>query len=323
MTALSIIIPTYNRSALVAQAIRTIQSSGVPGVEIVVADDGSTDDTEAAVRACPGVVYVRQRNAGPAAARNNGFGVSTGRYVTFLDSDDEWIAGGPARLLAQLDRHPDLPLLFGDTEMGDVSTGFVSFVDTYGGAAFDALPHAPRRGGIRVFERAPFFRLLSTRNVMFLGSLFIRREAFEASGGFDPALRGAADWELFMRLAASGAVAFSGGPAVSRYFKRGGAMSDDSDHMERDFILALDAIRRRCALDSGSRVHLERELRRHLFGWAYEAYDRGNYAAARTRFAWTRELGHGRPRDLMYVAATRCPRPLVELARRVWRGEAR
>src|SRR5688572_7424654 len=101
--SVSVIIPTFNRAALVRQAIQSLQASGVPGVEVVIADDGSTEDIEAVARSIAGVVYVRQANAGPAKARNTGFAASSGRYVCFLDSDDHWIPGAAARLVEQLD----------------------------------------------------------------------------------------------------------------------------------------------------------------------------------------------------------------------------
>src|SRR5688572_15651781 len=129
----SVIIPTFNRAVLVRQAIVSLRASGVPGIEIVIADDGSTDETEAVARSFPGVVYAPQANAGPAAPRNTGFAASHGRYVCFLDSDDEWIPGAPQRIVDQLDAEADLAAIFADTSMGNSTTGFASFVGTYGG----------------------------------------------------------------------------------------------------------------------------------------------------------------------------------------------
>ena len=313
----SVIIPTYNRADLLARCLRSLVGANVPSLEIIVVDDGGSDHSEEVVAAFPGARYLRQANAGPATARNLGFEASRGQYVAFIDSDDEWTNGGIRRLVANLDSNPDVPIAFADTAMGSPEAGFVSFVATYGGDAFDTLPHE-RRGGLRVFERRPFLIQLSTRNVMFLGSMLFRREAFAALGGFDRALCGAADWDVFMRATAMSPVGFSEGPPVSLYYKHAAAMSTDADHMEEDFIKALESVHLRCDLDPQERAHVESRLREHIFGWAYTAYERGDLKTARERLQRrtptsinTRGL-----RETAYLFATYLPPAFVGAVRK-------
>src|SRR5579885_1516999 len=91
---LSVIIPAYNRAGFLPAVVDSLRAAGAGSLEILVVDDGSTDDTAAVAAALgPPVRYVRQANAGPAAARNHGFGLCAGRYVAFVDSDDEWLPG--------------------------------------------------------------------------------------------------------------------------------------------------------------------------------------------------------------------------------------
>lgn len=88
----SVIIPTYNRSGLIATAIESALGATLPGDEILVIDDGSTDDTPAVVRSFGAAIrYIRIENSGPGAARNLGIRLATCPFVTFLDSDDEWL----------------------------------------------------------------------------------------------------------------------------------------------------------------------------------------------------------------------------------------
>jgi glycosyltransferase involved in cell wall biosynthesis len=310
----SVVIPTYNRAALVARGVASLRATGGANVEILVVDDGGTDDTERVVREA-GATYVRQANAGPAAARNTGFKASRGRYVAFIDSDDEWLPG-IGRLVRQIAANPDVDVVFADTAMGSDADGYVSFVQTYGGDRFFALPHQRRADGVRVLERRPFFLQLSTRNVMFLGSMLIRREFFARIGGFDPLLRGAADWDFFMRATAAGAMAYSDGEPVSRYYKHEQGMSTDSDHMEEDFIKALDSVRRRSALDPVELAHVNARLRDHVFGWAWLAYDKGDLRAMRRRLQWARQLGQFGLREAAYLTLTFLPSPLVMALRR-------
>jgi glycosyltransferase involved in cell wall biosynthesis len=310
----SVIIPTYNRADLLERCLRSLVEAGVPDLEIIVVDDGGSDHSAEVVRAFPGATYLRQENAGPATARNHGFAASRGRYVAFIDSDDEWINSGIRRLASQLDDNPDVPVVFADTAMGNPEQGFVSFVRTYGGDAFDELP-CEIRDGLRVLDRRPFMIQLSTRNVMFLGSMLFRREAFEALDRFDGSLCGAADWDIFMRATAMGPVAFSEGPAVSRYYKHAAAMSTDSEHMGEDFIKALESVHRRSALDSVERAHIEDRLREHIFEWAYRAYDRGDLKAARQRLQ-RRSVHSSGVRETAYMMATYLPPAVVGALRK-------
>lgn len=316
--ATSVIIPTYNRSDLVSQCVSSLRVAGLSGLEIIVVDDGGSDDTEDVVRGQ--ATYLRQANSGPAAARNRGFGASAGRFVAFIDSDDQWIPEGIRRLERQLASNPDIDVIFGDSLMGNADQGFVSFVDTYGGSGFHALPAEVRPDGLCVLERAPFFRALSTRNVMFLGSMLFRREFFERLGGFAPALRGAADWELFMRAAHRGRVAYSRGSAVSRYYKHAGGMSLDVDHMELDFIEALASIRARERLEPELKAHVDWRLREHIFGWAWMAYERGDLSRVRSRLRLAARYGQFGVREATYWLVACLPGPAVSALRRLKRA---
>ena len=93
MPAISVIIPTHNRSHLLARALASLpQASSGSGIEVIVVDDGSTEDTGEIVRnSGRNVIFLRQEQAGPGAARNLGLEAASGRYVAFLDSDDVWL----------------------------------------------------------------------------------------------------------------------------------------------------------------------------------------------------------------------------------------
>ncbi len=94
MLTTSVIIPTYNRAHLVGRAIDSVLCQLQQGDEIVVVDDGSMDDTEAAVRRFEGPIrYIRTANGGAGAARNRGIREAKGNLIGFLDSDDEWLPG--------------------------------------------------------------------------------------------------------------------------------------------------------------------------------------------------------------------------------------
>lgn len=282
---LSVIIPAYNRADMVRGTIDSILSSGLDDFEILVVDDGSTDQTADVVRSLGSPIrYLRQTNQGLAAARNNGFAASHGQYVAFLDSDDQWLPGAVPVLVRQLDEHKDIPFLFGDAAMGSPDTGFVSFVETFGGAAFRKLPSREVEPGVRQFERGPFFRQLMRRNVVFLGSLVMRREVMEQVGPFDSYPYGAEDWHFFLRLALRHEYSYCEGLTVAAYLQHSSNMTRDSDRMNLGFSRAVERLLEDTQLRGDDRDYTIKQFRRARFCYAYPAYDRGDYQTAGERF---------------------------------------
>ena len=111
----SVIIPTYNRAALLVQAIESVLHQAYRDYEIIVVDDGSTDDTEARVASYRGVLtYVRQPNQGVNAARNHGITLARGRYIALLDDDDLWLESKLDAQVRLLDRHAQAGFVFSD-----------------------------------------------------------------------------------------------------------------------------------------------------------------------------------------------------------------
>ena len=109
MPEFSVIIATFNRRALLEQALESVQTQSFTGAEIIVVDDGSTDDTMAFLESEGSAVrVVQQVNRGPGAARNAGTAVARGRYIAFLDSDDLWFPWSLAAY-AEIIRRYDSP----------------------------------------------------------------------------------------------------------------------------------------------------------------------------------------------------------------------
>lgn len=190
----SAVVPTYNRAQLIERALRSISGQSHPVDEIIVVDDGSTDDTAAVVSALPGVRYHRQTNAGASVARNTGVRLAAGRYVAFLDSDDVWLPTHVERMVAAAE-----------------ATGHqaaVYFADCYFSApgADDASTTLWARAGLRPVSphelRAdPTPWALMRLQPTMLQSAMIDRHAYLAAGGLDPLLRLRHDTSLFLTLA--------------------------------------------------------------------------------------------------------------------------
>ncbi len=114
---ISVIIPVYNREHYVAEAIRSVLNQSYPAAEILVIDDGSTDQSSEIIQSFPSPVqYHRQANRGAAAARNRGVALAKGEFLAFLDSDDRWRPDKLALQMAEFANNPDLAIAFGHVQ---------------------------------------------------------------------------------------------------------------------------------------------------------------------------------------------------------------
>lgn len=179
----SAIVTAYNAAAFIQEALDSVLAQTHPADEIVVVDDGSTDNTAALVAtyAARGVRCVTQPNQGAGAARNRGLAETTGEWVAFLDGDDLWLPDKLERQLAYATAHPEVALLSGPKIWWDVAR------DTRSVKAL-ARPRQPQRE-------------ILVRN--FIGNpsqALLRRAAVQEVGNFDPTVRWGQDWDLWMRL---------------------------------------------------------------------------------------------------------------------------
>lgn len=180
----SVIIPTYNRCDLLREAIGSVLTQTFDDFELIVVDDGSTDDTRDAVMSFddPRLRYLFQANGGVASARNWGVASSRASLIAFLDSDDVWLL---EKLKVQVDYFGRNP--------------HVSFCQTEelwvrGGRRVNPAERHRKHSGWIFRECVPLC-IVSPSAVM------IRRDAFDALGGFDESLRACEDYDLWLRAA--------------------------------------------------------------------------------------------------------------------------
>jgi len=201
----SVIIPTYNSVKFITEALASVIGQTYRPYEVIVVDDGSTDETKEVVLGFhDDVKYLYQKNQGPASARNSGIKMSTGDYIAFLDADDVWTPNKIEDQVEFLDRHHDIGLVFSEIESfgeglseKENSIRRVPFViQMYGhqGASQIPLPKA--------YKNLLITNFISTPVVM------ARRECFELVGLFDERLRIVEDRDMWLRIAAHFNIAF-------------------------------------------------------------------------------------------------------------------
>ncbi len=176
----SVVIPVFDAGGRLLEAIASVERQRYEPLEIVVVDDGSTDDTPVLIESLgPRVRALRQPNAGPAAARNRGLAAAQGELFAFLDADDLWPDGKLQRKVTALAANPDV----------DVVLGRVSYLTESGGVVPELRWDDPEARTIVDVQ---------------VGSGVYRRRAFDRVGPFDETLRFNEDTDWLLRAREAG-----------------------------------------------------------------------------------------------------------------------
>ena len=272
----AVVIPTYNCAQYLSRALSSVAAQTYRDFQIFVIDDESTDNTEGIVAtfAC---VFKKQQHAGQAAARNRGISISSSTYVAFLDADDAWLPQKLEKQIAFLESHPDIALVCcGCSDVGS----------------------EPLTGSTLCVPRYPRFEHLARECFIFTPTVVIRRECLEECGGFNESLKINEDFNLWLKIASRGKIAFVPETLAVRY-KRPESLSltTTPDEACAQGIAALEDVIRSCPqLSPAQRRAANREL-------AVRYYSYGSYllsAAHRSNLvltlfaAWRKQPRHWR-----------------------------
>ena len=190
----SVVIPTYNRANFIGPAIRSALDQSYQDFEIVVVDDGSTDNTADVVRpfASDKMVYSAQPNGGRSTARNHALALARGEYIAFLDSDDEFLPGRLERQVAILDAHQDFGMVYGSAIVVDEKGTELYKVDKDGNRHL--YYEATASGWI--YDQVAFYLPVT----VILPSVMLRRTIVEQVGGFDERMHRFEDTDYWRRI---------------------------------------------------------------------------------------------------------------------------
>lgn len=207
MPRVSVIIPTYNSARFITATLDSVLGQSFRDFEIIVVDDGSTDNTREVVRPyLNSIDYIYQQNSERSVARNNALSRARGEYIAFLDSDDLWTPEKLARQVAVLDDHPQVSLVFTQARYVDEGGKPVSF-------AGQTIDGQPGKELVIVDYSIP---LLSSNVIAGGGSAAMtRRRLLEEVGNFDLDLVQSEDWDMWVRLARLGPFAYIPEPLTS------------------------------------------------------------------------------------------------------------
>jgi glycosyltransferase involved in cell wall biosynthesis len=260
----SVVIPAFNAAAFLDEAVSAAMTQSRPPHEILIVDDGSTDDTSRRAAMWPSPVrLIRQRNAGVSAARNRAVAEATGEAVAFLDADDVW---HPGKLEAQV------AVLAKDAECVAVATRTFDWP-----APGRLADHRP--GLVSTIGRDD----LLVCNGLTASSLVVRRDVLERAGPFDTMLQGPEDYDMWLRVAAFGPIRMLEEP-LTGYRAVEGSLSRDPRKMEEGVLRILAKLDAASAW-RGKGLTRARAYAHQYFSSAYTYRQAGQQAMAIRRVA--------------------------------------
>jgi len=196
----SAVVPTYNNAEYIKGAINSILAQTHPVDEIIIIDDGSSDDTEALVdniiKKSNNIIYIKQDNQGPSSARNRGITAASGDWLAFLDADDLWTPDKIALQIETLQREPGLKLIAAD--MNEIDRQGKPIVESVL-AKYQLLDKFQSLGGKAVPNA---LAALLEKNFIPTGTVLVERVSLAAAGGFNTNIRFGEDLELWAKIAA-------------------------------------------------------------------------------------------------------------------------
>lgn len=189
----SVILPTYNCAAFLAQAVESILAQSYRPLEVIAIDDGSSDGTLELLHGFGEPVRVfAQANAGPAAARNRAVAEARGEYLAFLDGDDLWLPGHTEALVACATAPGATPVVYGNWQVW-LPRADGSYPPLDPPATVDDAELDPSGSGWI------YTRMLFDSMIHIIGSL-VHRSVFDAVGGFDTTLRTGSDYDFWLKV---------------------------------------------------------------------------------------------------------------------------
>jgi len=265
MPKVSVIIPTYNRAHLVAETIQSVLAQTYRDYEIIVIDDGSTDNTADIIAGFP-VRYLRQDNQGVSAALNKGIEIARGEYITFLGSDDILLDKALEKGLKVLDEHPEVGFSYGQAYVTD-KNGRV-----YGIMKSSVSDHSSVVDGKEIIKE-----MLSIYNVPII-TVMVRRRCLEETGVFNEYIRDfAEDFHLTVRLAKKYSAAYIAEPlAKNRRHLDSLSHNVDPKSAERAYLLIL------------KEIFEDEDISPYFQPWRSKAYS--NYYQLIAEFAYGKDM---------------------------------
>jgi glycosyltransferase involved in cell wall biosynthesis len=299
----SVVIPAYNVSPYIAEALESVFAQTVAADEVIVINDGSPDTPALEAALAPyrhRIEYLTQANGGVSRARNAGIRRARGRWIVLLDADDMLLPHYVHDQLARSRQDPSAVVLYGNAEI------------------FGDVPEAGRR----LMDFSPSdglvtFSSLVTARCTVLTCSMVRRDVFEHVGYYDEAITVSEDFDLWLRIAAAGSKFNYTDRVIARYRRRAGSLSSDPTWMAKHLCAVLEKCERTMRLSPDDRGIIDRQLvvarAEQRFYEGKKAFYRGDSTAAIAALGEANAVMRSRKLSLAIAALRVAPRLLTKL----------
>ncbi len=256
MPYVSVVIPSYNSASLLGDALGSVLAQTYQDYEIIVVDDGSTDNTRHVVESFQrsNIKYLFQPNQGPPVARNTGIRASSGRLIAFLDSDDLWLPSKLEMQVKAMEASPQAGLAYCDMFLYDMKQEAV-----VGPPFLLRSQRPPPRGEV--------FNELSFRFFGHPSTIMVRKQVFDKIGLFDETLRYCDDFDMLFRIASRYEFELVPDPLV-KYRFHDGQLSGNSEPYWRGHVVLFNKFLKFPSLSPEIRQRYTRQLAETHFHYA-------------------------------------------------------
>ena len=246
MTTVSVIIPSYNRAHTLPRALNSVIAQTRAADEIIVVDDGSTDDTEQLIaKNYPQVIYLKQQNLGVSAARNLAIQHAHGEWLALLDSDDAWLPQKLEKQLSLLAEQPAFKIIHSDE------------IWIRNGVRVNQMKKHAKCGGW-IFQHCLPLCAISPSAVI------IHRDLLAQIGLFDETLPACEDYDLWLRITAHHPVLYCNEALITKYGGHEDQLSQQHWGMDRFRIRALNKCIKQSKLNKQDHLAAEQMLQHKL-----------------------------------------------------------
>ena len=300
MPTVSVIVPTYNCADFVGGALQSVLRQTYHDFELIVVDDGSQDHTAEVVKGFgQHVVYIRQQNAGVAAARNQGIRESKGKYFAFLDADDTW---EPRKLEEQV------RILEEDPETALVCTDFTLIMP-------DGNKITSFLGRCRHVRSGNAFNEVIQENFILTSSVLLRRSCLTEVGMFDETLKVCEDRDLWLRICQRWKIHVLDEILAVKNSRSDNLTANTVKALRPRITVFEKLLQSNRGLSEESRKLIYRQLSQNLFMLGYDYFDRYAFEEARRALRSAVRYRWPNPRALAYLLACYAPPSWIRMGR--------
>ena len=308
----SVIIPTYNCARYIGEAIDSVLNQTYRGFEIIVADDGSTDNTKDILKPYINdelIHYIYQPNHGPSAARNTGINVARGEYIAFLDADDLWVPTKLEKQVNFLDNNMNVALVFSDVCLFD-ETGIMSDSFLKDKKKLKGIPISSDSSIGGVFARNIFDDLLQ-ENFIPTKTVVVRKNCIEEVGGFDETLFSVEDLDMWLRISRAYEIGYIKGSLAQKRQHNANIGSNQKLALESKIRVLNKMLKMYSGLSLFERKLIKRGRGFTYFCIGYQHFSEQMYNISRKYFSKSIRQNPLQLKSYLYLFTTYCPESII------------